>query len=84
VMRDQTEEETVARSEKRTVVASSVPANPSPEAEDADAERSKNLGLEVIQFMGSPAGLALGTAVAGLLISWLVRRSRPKDSKTGS
>ena len=66
------------------MVTPAVPADPPPKPEDAEAERSKNLGLEVIQFMGSPAGLALGTAVAGLLISWLVRRSRPRDSQTES
>ena len=74
----------MARGEKDTMVVPRVPATPPPKPEDAEAERSKNLGLEVIQFMGSPAGLALGTAVAGLLVSWLVRRSRPRDSKTGS
>ena len=76
--------ETVRRGRKGSTVVASVPAKASPQPEDPEAERSKNLGLEVVQFMGSPAGLALGTVVAGLLISWLRRRSRSKDLETGS
>jgi hypothetical protein len=59
----------------------SVPAKPSAQPEDADAERSKNLGLEVVQFMGSPAGLALGAVAVGVVISWLTRRSGSRDKK---
>ena len=56
-------------------------AEPSPQPEDIDAESSKNLGLEVVQFMGSPAGLALGAVVAGVVISWLRRRSGSRDKE---
>jgi hypothetical protein len=63
------------------MVLPSVPAKPSSQPEDSEAERSKNLGLEVVQFMGSPAGWALATVVAGLLISLFVRRSKRADSK---
>ena len=62
----------------------SIVTTPLPQRENSEAERSKNLGLEVVQFMGSPAGLALGTVVAGLVISWFRRRSRSRDSKTGT
>jgi hypothetical protein len=74
----------VVRARKASTVVVSVPAKASPEPEDPEAERSKNLGLEVIQFMGSPAGLALGSVVAGLLISLFRRRSRSRDSKKGT
>jgi hypothetical protein len=71
----------VGRGKKSSTVLASVPAEASAQPDDSEAERSKNLGLEVIQFMGSPAGLALGSVVAGLLISLFRRRSRSRDSK---
>jgi hypothetical protein len=66
------------------VALPSVPAKPSAQPEQSEAERSKSLGLEVVQFVGSPAGWALATVVAGLLVSFFVRRSKPPDSDTGS
>jgi hypothetical protein len=71
----------VPRGEKVRTPLPSIAAKSPSQPEDSDAERSKNLGLEAIQFMGSPAGLALGTVVAGLLISWLRRRSGSRDTK---
>jgi hypothetical protein len=75
------EKKTVGRDKKSSAFLAPVPAEASSQPEDPEAERSKNLGLEVIQFMGSPAGLALGSVVAGLLISLFRRRSRSRDSK---
>jgi hypothetical protein len=71
------------RGKKGKMALPSTAPEPSPQDEGSEAERSKNLGLEVVQFMGSPAGWALATVAAGLVISWLVRRPRPPDSETG-
>ncbi len=74
----------MGRGRKGSIVPPSLPAKPSPQPEDSEAERSKNLGLEVVQFMGSPAGWALGAVFAGLLISWLRRRSGSRDDEVSS
>jgi hypothetical protein len=74
----------VPRGEKVRTPLPSIAAKPSPQPENSQAEKSKNLGLEVVQFMGSPAGLALGTVAAGLLFSWLRRRAGSGRRKTGS
>jgi len=66
------------------MVLPSVRAKPAPEPENSEVERSRSLGFEVIQFMGSPAGWALATVLAGLLISLVRRRSGPPHHEVGS